>query len=235
MPLAAPALASTARGLFTAEGSGSKGVYGSGSRYGGDFYAYDDSFSIGVNTSGDTYGLYSLSSSGTAGYFSSGTGYGLIVEKGNVGIGTTSPGSFKLAVNGSAAKPGGGSWSIFSDERLKTIHGTFDAGLEEVLKLQPISYRYNKDNPLNIPDEGEHIGFSAQVVQEVLPEDVSANSEGYLMVNNDPIMWTMLNAIKEQQEQIEELKDEVKNLKEVKAENVVLTREIKDIKEAIGL
>ncbi len=136
-------------------------------------------------------------------------------SSGNVGIGTSDTSGFKLAVNGSAAKLlGGGSWSFFSDERLKTIHGTFDAGLEEVLKLQPIIYRYNKHNPLNLPDEGEHIGFSAQAVQKVIPEAVSENNEGYLLVNNDPIMWTMLNAIKEQQAQIEQLKAENEQLKE---------------------
>jgi len=33
------------------------------------------------------------------------------------------------------------------------------------------------------------------------------------MVNNDPIMWTMLNAIKEQQQEIEQLKGEIHNLR----------------------
>jgi hypothetical protein len=33
------------------------------------------------------------------------------------------------------------------------------------------------------------------------------------MVNNDPIIWSMLNAIKEQQTQIEELKREVRRLR----------------------
>ena len=79
----------------------------------------------------------------------------------------------------------------------KRIYGNFDTGLDEVLKLQPINYRYNKDNPMNLPDEGNHIGFSAQKVQKVIPEAVTENSEGYLLVNNDPIMWAMLNAIKE--------------------------------------
>jgi hypothetical protein len=32
------------------------------------------------------------------------------------------------------------------------------------------------------------------------------------MVNNDPIIWTMLNAIKEQQKEIEELKGQIKKL-----------------------
>jgi cell division protein FtsL len=42
---------------------------------------------------------------------------------------------------------------------------------------------------------------------------VSQNSAGYLMVNGDPIMWTMLNAIKEQQKEIEDLKAEVRKLR----------------------
>lgn len=33
------------------------------------------------------------------------------------------------------------------------------------------------------------------------------------MVNNDPIIWTMLNAIKEQQHEIEELKREIRHLR----------------------
>jgi hypothetical protein len=45
------------------------------------------------------YGVYGSSSSGTAGYFNSSSGYGLIVESGNVGVGTTSP-NVELEVNG---------------------------------------------------------------------------------------------------------------------------------------
>ncbi len=63
--------------------------------------------------------------------------------------------------------------------------------------LQPIRYRYKNDNPLGIPDEGEHIGFTAQAVRNVIPEAVTENSQGYLMLNNDPVLWAMLNAIKE--------------------------------------
>jgi hypothetical protein len=46
------------------------------------------------------------------------------------------------------------------------------------------------------------IGVVAQDVQKVIPEAVTENSRGYLLVNNDPIIWTMLNAIKEQQREI---------------------------------
>ena len=117
---------------------------------------------------------------------------------GNVGIGTTSPDSL-LSVNGSADKPGGGSWGTFSDGRLKTLNGSFNSGLSQVLKLHPIRYRYKPDNAMGIRDTDEHIGVVAQDVQRVIPEAVTENSKGYLLVNNDPIIWSMLNAIKEQQ------------------------------------
>ncbi len=38
--------------------------------------------------------------------------------------------------------------------------------------------------------------------------EVVEDSKGYLRVNRDPIMWTMLNAIKDQLKQIEDLKTE---------------------------
>jgi hypothetical protein len=81
------------------------------------------------------------------------------------------------------------------------------------MKLQPIRYEYKRDNALSIKSEGEHIGFGAQAVQQVIPEAVTKNAEGYLMVNNDPIIWTMLNAIKEQQKEIVELKRQIQHLR----------------------
>ena len=67
------------------------------------------------------------------------------LANGNVGIGTTAP-TQKLSVNGTAGKPGGGSWATFSDERLKDIKGEFTSGLDAVMKLQPIRYEYKADN-----------------------------------------------------------------------------------------
>jgi len=133
-------------------------------------------------------------------------------SNGNLGIGTTAPTAL-LSVNGTANKPGGGSWDVFSDERLKNIKGRFNSGLGVVMKLQPLRYEYRRNNPLGINSEGEHIGFGAQALQKIIPEAVTMNANGYLQVNNDPIIWTMLNAIKEQQKQIEQLKGEVRRLR----------------------
>jgi hypothetical protein len=121
----------------------------------------------------------------------------------SVGIGTTTPDNL-LTVNGSADKPGGGSWGTYSDGRLKTVNGSFGSGLGQVMQLRPIRYRYKPDNALGIRDSDEHIGVVAQEVQRVIPEAVTENGKGYLLVNNDPIIWSMVNAIKEQQREIEQ-------------------------------
>jgi len=136
---------------------------------------------------------------------------GLLVE-GGVGIGTTSPDQM-LTVNGGASKPGGGSWLVFSDERLKKIKGKFNSGLRAVMQLQPIRYEYKSENALGINATGEQIGFGAQQVQKVIPQAVSENDKGYLLVNNDPIVWAMLNAIKEQQHQITQMRREIRQLR----------------------
>ena len=55
-----------------------------------------------------------------------------------------------------------------------------------------------RDNSLNLKSTGEHIGFSAQAVEQIIPEAVT---------NNDPILWTMLNAIKEHQKEIDQQRE----------------------------
>ena len=133
---------------------------------------------------------------------------------GRVGIGTATLDQ-ALTVNGNASKPGGGSWATFSDERLKTLRGRFTPGLTDVMQLQPLRYQYTADNALGLKMEGEHIGFGAQAVAQIIPEAVTRNDKGYLLVNNDPILWAMLNAIKEQQTQIEQQQKQIESLKQI--------------------
>lgn len=137
----------------------------------------------------------------------------MLSSNGNIGIGTTAP-DLKLSVSGDADKSvGGGSWQFFSDERLKNIKGQFNSGLKAVMQLQPIRFQYKRDNALGLLSDREEVGFGAQALQKIIPEAVTRNANGYLMVNNDPILWTMLNAIKEQQKEIAELKGQVRKLR----------------------
>jgi len=132
----------------------------------------------------------------------------LNLSGGRVGIGTAVPDQ-TLSVNGNASKAGGGSWLSFSDERLKNIKKRFTPGLAAVMRLQPLVYQYKPDNALGLRSEGDHVGFSAQAVEKIIPEAVTRNEQGYRFVNNDPIIWTMLNAIKEQQALIEAQKKQI--------------------------
>lgn len=136
----------------------------------------------------------------------------VLPTNGFVGIATQAP-TDNLSVNGTASKTGGGSWSVFSDERLKTIKGRFNRGLKAAMQLQPVRYQYKPDNALGLKSDAESVGFGAQELQKVIPEAVTTNANGYLQVNNDPIIWTMLNAIKEQQQEIEKLKQEIRQLR----------------------
>ena len=133
----------------------------------------------------------------------------VVKESGRIGIGTASPDN-TLSVNGSADKTGGGSWGTFSDRRLKDLKGTYTSGLSQVLRISPVRYRYKDQNAMDIHDREEHIGLVAQEIQKVIPEAVTENGKGYLLVNNDPIIWAMLNAIKEQQQQIRKQRAQVR-------------------------
>jgi hypothetical protein len=97
------------------------------------------------------------------------TGYALVIDASrNVGIETWSPG-YKLHVNGSAGKPGGGSWSDSSDARLKEDIHPIDGrqALDLLNQLQGVTFEW-----IN-PEEhsaGTRAGLVAQDVEKVFPD-----------------------------------------------------------------
>src|SRR5262249_29368701 len=141
-------------------------------------------YSINTATSGTNYGIDCEAlgvgaSTNIGGYFAAsggGSNYAIIVPQnfGSVGIGTSAPTAL-LSVNGTANKPGGGSWDVFSDERLKNIKGSFTPGLSAVMRLQPLRYSYKKDNALSFDSNKNYVGFGAQELQKVIPEAVTTN------------------------------------------------------------
>ncbi|MFN0135064.1 MAG: tail fiber domain-containing protein [Phycisphaerae bacterium] len=103
-----------------------------------------------------------------------------INELGNVGIGTDNP-TQTLSVNGSAGKPGGGSWATFSDRRLKKNIQPLSRTLDKVLQLHGVSFEYNDPAAINeLP--GERIGMVAQQVEQVFPDWVEMTTAGYKSV-----------------------------------------------------
>ena len=60
---------------------------------------------------------------------------------------------------------------------------------------------------------GEDVGVVAQEVNEVLPEVVTVRDDGYLAVKYEKMIPLLIEAMKEQQDQIEELTKQVEELK----------------------
>jgi hypothetical protein len=151
---------------------------------------------MAYDTSGDYGDLLSFDASTSTTMAMQIRGNPVSFPSGNVGIGTTSP-SYTLHVVGTAGLSTGTAWTNASDRRLKDIHGDYEYGLNEILKLHPVRYSYKKDNPLGLPSDFNKTGFIAQEVEKVIPDAVSKREDGFLELNVDPIHWAVVNAIKD--------------------------------------
>jgi len=126
-----------------------------------------------------------------------------ITSGGNVGIGTTNPStSYKLDVNGNVRATG---FYYTSDLALKTNIKPLENSLAKILQLQGVSFNWK--------DSGEpSIGLIVQEVEKIFPELVSGN-EGSKTVDYGKLVPVLIEAIKEQQNEIEKLKLEIETLK----------------------
>jgi hypothetical protein len=96
-----------------------------------------------------------------------------------------------------------------SDARLKTNIHSLNYGLKEVMAMKPVQYNW-KDNSSASPK----IGFIAQEIKELVPEVVSGDEAiENLGMNYAELIPVLVNAIKEQQQQIDQLKKEIQQLK----------------------
>jgi hypothetical protein len=111
------------------------------------------------------------------GAYSNVTGMTLCLNEygGNVGIGCNAPANL-LDVNGVASKPGGGSWTSSSDERIKQniVAADLTRCYSTVKALQLKYFEWNPDyyNETIIRDR-HHIGFIAQEVKSLFPKAVT--------------------------------------------------------------
>lgn len=148
---------------------------------------------------------------------------------GRIGINTYTP-QYALEVNG---QPAHGSVTAslgiiyasddiiaFSDVRQKTNIVQIGNSLSLINNL--VGVRFNKANGTEdkitntrpvIEGERTKIGLIAQEVEKVLPEVVYTNDDGYKSIGYANIVALLIEGIKEQQKQIDELKKQVQELK----------------------
>jgi hypothetical protein len=138
-----------------------------------------------------------------------------VFNGGNVGIGAISPGQ-KLDITGGNGRVASGySWLTNSDARLKKNVTTLDGSLEKMLAVRGVQFDLVADKELN-PGKGKHIGFIAQELETEFPELVVTDEMGMKAVAYDKMTPVLVEAVKEQQQQIELLKKEVAELKKAK-------------------
>ena len=118
-----------------------------------------------------------------------------------------------------------------SDIRLKKDIQQLDSALDKVLKLRGVSYYWKNAEELAAIngkelfgfDDKKHIGVIAQEVEAVVPELVVTGNDGFKSVTYENIAPLLIEAIKEQQAEIEELRS-------VKAENEAIKKEMAEMK-----
>jgi len=171
-----------------------------------------------------------------------------IAANGDVGIGTTTP-AYKLHVStNSAAKPTSAVWTVTSDRRLKTNVSNFDEGLELIQKINPVWFNYN--GKADLPTDERGVGTIAQELQKIAPymvknwtyENEEGKKEEYLAIDYGALDFVLVNAIQEQQQTIKEqeiinkqqkenIKNQQKELDEMKTQMELMMQGINKLKE----
>ena len=95
-----------------------------------------------------------------------------------------------------------------SDSRLKTNVQTITSPLEKLNQIDGVSFDWVE----GFGDETSSIGVIADTVQKVLPVLVAEHATGYKTVNYNGLIGLLIEAVKEQQVQITELKTKLDSL-----------------------
>ena len=139
-----------------------------------------------------------------------------IIRKGNVGIGTNEPRA-KLTVAGDISGSGtlrmnGDIIAYYSsDERLKDNLIPISSASYKITQIGGYEFDWNKESK---DYTGHDVGVIAQEIEKVLPEVVITRQDGYKAVKYEKIIPLLVQGLKEQQEEINQLKkdlDEFRN------------------------
>jgi len=155
-----------------------------------------------------------------------------------------------LEVNSNAYKPGGGTWTTISDKRLKKDVTPFTDGLSKVMQIKPVTFKYN-DKVKVFDKDKVHVGIIAQDIEMIAPymiekknlfQKVQENENGveeildqgteYLTYDGNAMTYLLINAVQEQQKEIEELK---KQLTQKEASNAGLQSRLEKIEATLGI
>lgn len=124
--------------------------------------------------------------------------------------------SYTFFVNGVSA--GTGNWINASDERLKKNVSEISGALDIIMRLRGVRFYWRPTNErkvganLSLPVNEAQLGFIAQEVEKVVPEAVVKPGRGDASIyglNQESLIPVLVQAIKEQQAEIEQLRAKV--------------------------
>ena len=174
----------------------------------------------------------------------------MVASNGNTALYFNNSPSYKLELDvNSAAKPTSSAWTVASDARLKTEVTSFQDGLNVIMDINPVWFRYNGKAGMPVDEKG--VGTIAQELKKIAPYmvnewtyeegslDESAPTSNqpqkyttYLGVDYGALDFILINSIKEQQKIIEDQNKEIQDLKEM---NSSLSQSIIAIQTHLGI
>lgn len=133
-----------------------------------------------------------------------------------VGEGLTGKGDdtfFCGGTNGAYNEKNVTTWETTSDARIKKDIADFSGGLEVLEQVRVRTFQYRTPEEITelpqsaaIKQPGVQLGVIAQELQEILPQCVTENSTGVLSVSTDPLVWYLVNAIKQLSAEVKALR-----------------------------
>ena len=133
---------------------------------------------------------------------------------GFVGIGSTDHSNILTIKQNSATDPIADAWTTYSSRRWKKNIKPLEGALDKVMRLQGVSYDWKAN--------GKHdIGLIAEDVGKVIPEVVAYEKNGIdaKSVNYARLVSVLIEAVKDQQKQIEDLKSRINSIVSKESEN----------------
>jgi hypothetical protein len=169
---------------------------------GGNGSAGAAAFSFATNTN---MGMY-LIGTNTLGFSTTGAERLRITAGGAMGLGvipTNTAGRFEASNDIVAYST--------SDKRWKNNIVKIDSPLEKISQINGVEFDWIEDEPFH-GNKGHDVGIIAQEIELVIPEAVQTRESGMKAVQYDKIIPLLIESIKEQQKQIDELKELVNKL-----------------------
>jgi hypothetical protein len=170
---------------------------------------------LGTRTSGNYVATITAGTGVSTTGATTGEGIAHTISIGQSVATSASPTFAGLTINGAITATGDITAFFTSDKRHKNNIQIIPNALEKVRALNGVTWEWN-DDVNEVTKAAPKTGLIAQEVQAVLPEVVKQKEDGYLGLDYSKMMGLMVEAIKEQQLQIEKLQLEVADLKKQK-------------------